>query len=146
MYSVTDFFPLLSIILFLLCPTFSIGLSIISCFSSGMPITVALYCLIISQFLGLESEHGLTGIYLCLSLSESYSQISAEAGSISSSLSGYWQFFTGYWKKGLNSLQAAWPTVFIQSFSTRAFPPRQLASSKPARESTRKTEVTTFVM
>ena len=101
------------------------------------------HILIISQFLGLESKHGLTGVYLCLSLSESYSQVSAEAGSISSSLSGYWQLFMGYWKKGLNSLQAAWPTVLTQFFSIKAFPPRQLASSKPAKESTRKTVVTT---
>lgn len=102
------------------------------------------HTLIISQFLGLGIWTWLNGD-LCLSLSESYSQVSAEAGSISSWLSGYWQFFMGYWIKGLNSLQAAWPAVFTQFFSIRAFPPRQLASSKPVRESARKTEVTTFV-
>lgn len=78
---------------------------------------------IISQLLGLGIWTWLNGD-LCLSLSKSYSQVSAEAGSISSWLSGYWQFFTGYWKKGLNSLQAAWPSfhsvLFHKGLSTKA--------------------------
>lgn len=101
------------------------------------------HILIISQFLGLESKHGLTRVYLCLSLSESYSQVSAEAGSISthSVVIGSSSWAIG--KRGLNSLQAAWSHSPHSVLFHKAFPPRQLASSEPAKESTRKTEVTT---
>lgn len=66
------------------------------------------HTLIISQFLGLGIWTWLNGD-LCLSLSKGWNQVSPEAGSISSSLSGCWQSLTGCWTDGLNSLQAVWP-------------------------------------
>lgn len=44
--------------------------------------------------------------FLPQDLSEGCNQVSTEAGPISSSLSGCWQFLTGCWIEGLSSLLA----------------------------------------